>query len=80
MERISESEHEEAIDRHDITENINIVGPPRVSIDLVGPLGGPAETGHTKSFISQGPNLLQIPHGSQSHTPRRRHSWIPGSR
>ena len=80
MERISESEAEEARDRYHMTENINTLRPPRVSINLVAPLGGPAETGHTKSFISQGPNLLQVPYGPKGNTRGRRHSWIPGSR
>ena len=85
MERISESEQEEAKDTYDITQNINTLEPRRVSINLVAPLGGPAETGRTKSFISQGPNLLQVPQLSRrrrstEEAPRRRHSWIPGSR
>ena len=49
----------------------------RVSINLANQLGS---SHHGRSFISQVPNLLQVPTGSRYQNNRRRHSWIPGSR
>ena len=79
MDRISESELEEADDTYDNTQDIKAPEVKRrVSINLFAQSGGPASTGHHgRSFITQGPNLLQVP---QNHPSRRRHSWIPGNR
>ena len=40
----------------------------------------PLNVSQGRSFLSQGPNLLQVPErGSKYQHTRRRHSWIPGA-
>ena len=80
--RVSESsDPDEANDIYDDTnldfKEYKNADLKRVSINLANQLGA---SHHGRSFISQVPNLLQVPTGSRYQNNRRRHSWIPGAR
>ena len=80
--RVSESsDPDEANDIYDDTnldfKEYKNADLKRVSINLASQLGA---SHHGRSFISQVPNLLQVPTGSRYQNNRRRHSWIPGAR
>ena len=75
MNRISESSdpEESGGDTFDGTEECKTPQTRRRLINL-------APLSQGRSFISQGPNLLQVPEkGPRYQNNRRRHSWIPGA-
>ena len=83
MDRISESSEldEERSDTYDdvFQEPKSPYSYRRGSINLAHASLG--NSSHGRSFLTRGPNLLQVPEKSfKSHNTRRRHSWIPGSR
>lgn len=83
MDRISESSELEELGNDTYDDDIPEPKSPRCnrrgSINLAhGTLGA---SNHGRSFLTRGPNLLQVPEKAfKSQHNRRRHSWIPGSR
>ena len=85
MDRISESSEPDGGEGSDTYDDI-IHEPKsphsyrRGSINLAHASLGISS--HGRSFLTRGPNLLQVPEISRlkNQNTRRRHSWIPGSR
>ena len=83
MDRISESSEVEDFGSDTYDDSLHLPKSPRSyrrgSINLAH--GNASASNHGRSFLTRGPNLLQVPgRVSNSQHTKRRHSWIPSSR